>query len=168
MKWLWLCYHSSKHLCLWSCCHRRGNSFYFQINFQKSSFYFQRNLEAISTRFELLGFLQSSAFSRSELLSSASLCGSSCILRSLQNFKDCWKVLQWHEISAAKFRLGLFAGFWQDSQIAVNLYFWTGTMWDSLTVWDFQIFEIWLAFSSVYGSMQAYEVHRYEAVKALA
>lgn len=55
----------------------------------KSSFDFQRNLEAISAQFELLGFLQSLAFSRIALLSSASLHGSSCVLRPLQKLEDC-------------------------------------------------------------------------------
>lgn len=56
---------------------------------RKSSFYFRRILETISTWFELLGFPQSSAFSRGVLLSSASLSGSSCTLRPLQTFKGC-------------------------------------------------------------------------------
>lgn len=42
-------------------------------------------------------------------------------------------------------------------------------MWDSVILWDFQIFEIWLAFCFVLCvDPRRHEVHRYEAMKAVA
>lgn len=86
-------------------CHCRGNS--------EELILFSKEFGNHGARFELLGFPQSSAFDRGMLLS-ASLHGSSCMLRSLQSFKDCCWVLHSHEMSVAKFRLGLFTDFWQD------------------------------------------------------
>lgn len=109
VKSLWLSYHISSHLWLWSCLSLQGK-------FRRANFIFQGNLETISAVFELLGFPQGLAFSRAGAAPISFSPWSSCMWRRFQNFKDCCWVLQAQEVSFAKFRLDLFTDFWQDSQ----------------------------------------------------
>lgn len=140
VKSLWLSYHISNHLWALELPVTAGE-------IQKSSFYFSREFGNQPCCVWAPGFSTGLGVQQGYAALISFSPWSSCMLRHFQNFKDCLRSFQAQEVSLAKFRLNLFTDFSQDSPtIAVTLYFWTEAMQDSVILWDFQIFEIWLAF----------------------